>query len=333
MDVQCRGIKQGDRPLAGYTIERGVGRGGFGEVYYARSDGGKDVALKFLRENPQIELRGVSHCLNLKSPYLVSIHDVRQNDEGDYFVIMEYVNGPSLRDLMNDGPSGLGPQKAAFLLREIAKGLAYLHDRGIVHRDLKPGNIFLARSAGAGEPFTAKLLDFGLAKAMAPAIAVGGETMMPAVTAQGAILGTFQYMAPEQLHRRTDQIDERTDVFGLGGVLFEIATEQHPAGFAVINGVKIAAVPYRGYSIARSTECRLILQLFLVCWYAKRNMVNRACAKHGFVGQILRLDGAMQEPLQLQPFVTLRINCWRKNLLPLTRRNSTISRYSDRLYA
>ncbi|HUN81597.1 MAG TPA: serine/threonine protein kinase, partial [Phycisphaerae bacterium] len=66
-------FNQGDRPLPGYTIQRGVGRGGFGEVYYATSDGGKEVALKYLRENPQVELRGVMHCLNLKSPYLVAI--------------------------------------------------------------------------------------------------------------------------------------------------------------------------------------------------------------------------------------------------------------------
>ena len=122
-------FNQGDRPLSGYTVQRGVGRGGFGEVYYATSDGGKEIALKYLRENPQVELRGVTHCLNLKSPYLVANHDIKQSAEGEHFVIMEYVNGPSLRELMNSEPSGLGPQKAAYFLREIGKGLAYLHDR------------------------------------------------------------------------------------------------------------------------------------------------------------------------------------------------------------
>ena len=97
--------KHGDKPLEGYVIQRGVGRGGFGEVYYALSEGGKEVALKYLRDNPQIELRGVSHCMNLKSPHLVTVFDVRQNSDGEYFIIMEY-------------------------------------DRGIIHRDMKPGNIF-----------------------------------------------------------------------------------------------------------------------------------------------------------------------------------------------
>ncbi len=134
--------KYGDKPLAGYTIQRGVGRGGFGEVYYALSDSGKQVAIKAVQTYEQIELRGISHCMNLKSPHLVTIFDVRHNDKGRPFVIMEYVSGPSLGDMVKDSPNGLGTQKAAFFLREIAKGLSYLHENGIVHRDLKPGNIF-----------------------------------------------------------------------------------------------------------------------------------------------------------------------------------------------
>ena len=152
-------FKHGDRPLEGYEIQRGVGRGGFGEVYYAISDGGREVALKYLRENPEIELRGISQCINLKSPHLVSIFDVKQNATGEYFVVMEYISGPSLRDMLIAEPDGLGPQKAAFFLREIAKGLTFLHDRGIVHRDLKPGNIFY-------EDGYVKIGDYGLSKAI-----------------------------------------------------------------------------------------------------------------------------------------------------------------------
>jgi protein kinase-like protein len=210
-------FKQGDRPLTGYTIQRAVGRGGFGEVYYSMSDGGKEVALKFLRENPQIELRGVSHCLNLKSPYLVSIHDVRQNDEGDYFVIMEYVNGPSLRDLMNEDVRGLGPQKAAYLLREIAKGLAYLHDRGIVHRDLKPGNIFY-------EDGYVKIGDYGLAKIMA-ASQHSGQTVS---------VGTVHYMAPEV---GSGNYDRTIDIYALGVILYEMLLGRVPFAGATMGEV------------------------------------------------------------------------------------------------
>src|SRR5438046_9800653 len=136
--------KHGDKPLEGFTIQRAAGRGGFGEVYYAISDSGREVALKVIQGYEQIELRGVSQCMNLKSPHLVAIFDVKHNAEGTPFVIMEYVSGPSLRELCDQQPAGLGIQKAAFFLREIGKGLTYRHDCGIVHRYLKAGNIFYA---------------------------------------------------------------------------------------------------------------------------------------------------------------------------------------------
>ncbi len=201
-------FNQGDRPLSGYTIQRGVGRGGFGEVYYATSDGGKEVALKYLRENPQVELRGVTHCLNLKSPYLVGIHDVKQSPDGEFFVIMEYVNGPSLRDLMNNEAGGLGVQKAAYFLREVGKGLSYLHDRGIVHRDLKPGNIFY-------EDGYVKIGDYGLAKIMA-ASQHSGQTVS---------VGTVHYMAPEV---GSGNYDRTIDIYALGVMLYEMLLGRVP---------------------------------------------------------------------------------------------------------
>src|SRR5262245_65571041 len=94
--------KHGDRPLDGYTIQRAAGRGGFGEVYYAVSDSGREVALKAVQGYEQIELRGITQCMNLKSPYLVSIFDVKYNEQGRPFLIMEYVSGPKLRQ-MEDG--------------------------------------------------------------------------------------------------------------------------------------------------------------------------------------------------------------------------------------
>jgi serine/threonine protein kinase len=108
---------------------------------------------------------------------------------------------------------------------QIADALTVAHRAGIVHRDLKPGNIFLVRT-NASSPPTAKLLDFGLAKTSVPAVAVGGATMMPttpaSVTAQGTILGTFQYLAPEQLEGM--EADARTDLFAFGCVLYEMLT-------------------------------------------------------------------------------------------------------------
>ncbi len=200
--------KFGDQPLEGYTIQRAIGRGGFGEVYYAVSDSGREVALKAVQGYEDIELRGVSQCMNLKSPHLVTIFDVKRNAEGRPFVIMEYVAGPSLRELLEDAPSGMGPQKTAFFLREIAKGLTYLHDRGIVHRDLKPGNIFY-------EDGYVKIGDYGLSKMIA--------TSQHSV--QTITVGTVHYMAPE-IGR--GQYDRSIDIYALGIVLYEMLTGQVP---------------------------------------------------------------------------------------------------------
>src|SRR5262249_49953174 len=86
----------GERPLDGYTIKRGLGRGGFGEVYHAVSDGGKDVALKLVQRSLEVELRGVGQCLNLKHQNLVGLYDVRQSATGDHWIVMELMAGETL---------------------------------------------------------------------------------------------------------------------------------------------------------------------------------------------------------------------------------------------
>jgi serine/threonine protein kinase len=201
-------FKHGDRPLDDYTVQRAVGSGGFGEVYYAISDGGREVALKFLRDNPQVELRGVSHCINLKSPNLIAIFDVKKNAQDQYFLIMEYCSGPSLRDLLIAEPNGFGPQKAAFFVREIAKGLAYLHDRGIVHRDLKPGNIFY-------DDGYVKIGDYGLSKF----ISVSRHSV------QTSSVGTVHYMAPEI---GSGNYSRGVDIYALGVMLYEMLLGRVP---------------------------------------------------------------------------------------------------------
>lgn len=200
--------KYGDRPLEGYTIQRAAGRGGFGEVYYAISDSGRQVALKAVQNYEQIELRGITQCMNLKSPHLVTIFDVKYNDKGKPFVIMEYVSGPSLADLLKESPGGLGTQKAAFFLREIGKGLSFLHDCGIVHRDLKPGNIFY-------ENGYVKIGDYGLTKAISTSHHVSHTITV----------GTVHYMAPEV---GAGRYDRSIDIYALGILLYEMLTGQVP---------------------------------------------------------------------------------------------------------
>ena len=198
----------GERPLDGYTIEHALGRGGFGEVYYALSDSGRQVALKAVQNYEDIELRGISHCMNLKSPHLVSIFDVRHNDRGDAFVIMEFVAGPSLRELLDESPEGLGAEKAAWFVREMAKGLALLHDAGVVHRDLKPHNVFV-------EDGYVKVGDYSLSKTMSSSHR-SGHTMT---------VGTVHYMAPEISLGR---YDKTVDIYALGVMLYEMLTGSPP---------------------------------------------------------------------------------------------------------
>jgi serine/threonine protein kinase len=110
----------GQRPLDGYVLKRGIGRGGLGEVYFAVSDGGKEVALKLVRGDQQIELRGVAQCLNLKHPNLVALYDLRRDGQGDHWVVMEYVSGEPLNAVLARHGEGL-PRELA---REWFLGLA-----------------------------------------------------------------------------------------------------------------------------------------------------------------------------------------------------------------
>jgi serine/threonine protein kinase len=194
--------QQGDRPLDGYTIQYALGRGGFGEVYFAISDAGREVALKVIQNYEEIELRGIRHCMNLKSPHLVTIFDVRFADNNTPWVIMEYVSGPSLREIIDESPEGLGTQRTAFLFQELAKGISYLHDAGVVHRDLKPHNVFF-------EDGTVKIGDYSLSKSITTSHRSGHTTTV----------GSVHYMAPEISMGR---YDKSVDIYALGVILYEM---------------------------------------------------------------------------------------------------------------
>src|SRR6478672_9209048 len=198
----------GSRPLDGFVIKRGIGRGGFGEVYFATSDAGKEVALKHIERNLEIELRGVSQCLNLKHPNLIDLYDIKYDDIGDAWVIMEYVAGPSLKDTIDRNPNGLPLDQAEYWFRGLAAGVAYLHDHGIVHRDLKPGNIF--EDAGI-----VKIGDYGLSKFISTSRRSG----------QTESVGTFHYMAPEI---GKGAYGRQIDIYALGIVLYEMVTGHVP---------------------------------------------------------------------------------------------------------
>ncbi len=198
----------GARPLDGYTIKRGIGHGGFGEVYYALSDGGKEVALKLVRSNLDVELRGVAQCLNLKHPNLVALFDMKKDGQGDSWVIMEYVAGEGLSAILNRHPRGLPLDMVRQWFVNLSRSIGYLHDNGIVHRDLKPGNIFI-------ENGIVKVGDYGLSKFIS-----GSQR-----SAQTQSVGTVHYMAPEV---STGNYGKQIDIYAAGIILYEMITGKVP---------------------------------------------------------------------------------------------------------
>jgi Tol biopolymer transport system component len=215
--------------LGPYEIVAPLGAGGMGEVYRARDTRlGRDVAVKVLpthlSEQPEIRARFEREAKTVSSlnhPNICSLFDVGREGDVDYLVL-ELVEGDTLAERLARGPLP-GPEMLR-LGAQIADALDRAHRAGVVHRDLKPGNVMLTRSG-------AKLLDFGLARATGLDGSAPGSssrtlphspTMGKALTAEGTILGTFQYMAPEQLEGR--EADARSDIWALGCVLYEMCT-------------------------------------------------------------------------------------------------------------
>ena len=206
--------------LGAYEIVSPLGAGGMGEVYRAhdaRLD--REVAIKVLTESlakdasalARFEREAMS-VARLSHPNILSIYEFAQ-DAGTAFVVMELVDGETLRARLASGP--IPPRKAIAYALQIAKGIGAAHARGIVHRDLKPENVMITRDD------LVKILDFGLAKPMD----VGGSDQTRGAslaTSAGTVLGTFGYMAPEQV--RAQAVDHRADMFAFGAVLYEMLT-------------------------------------------------------------------------------------------------------------
>ncbi|HET9358827.1 MAG TPA: protein kinase, partial [Vicinamibacterales bacterium] len=246
--------------LGPYEIHSALGAGGMGEVYRALDTRlARTVAIKVLpehvRSDPGLqqrferEARAIS---SLNHPNICTLYDVGHSDAGGQvvdYLVLEYLEGETLASrLVRLGAEAtpLPVADALTVATQIASALDQAHRAGIVHRDLKPGNIFLVgriashetrrggRQGSAASAPLAKLLDFGLAKSASPVVggtsvsmlpttpAVDGTKAMPPLTAQGSILGTFQYMAPEQVEGL--ESDARTDIFAFGAVLFEMMT-------------------------------------------------------------------------------------------------------------
>src|SRR5438132_270718 len=219
---------QPGQTLAHYRIVGKIGQGGMGEVYRAEDlKLGRQVAIKLLPpETTQEEkarqrlLREARSASALNHPNIVTIHSIDQTDGLD-FIVMEYVEGESLRAIIESGPLGL--TELIDLGLQVSDALAAAHNINLIHRDIKSANILLTPRGQA------KVLDFGLAKivqTLSNEIDREASTMFVDLTDRGQIMGTASYMSPEQT--RGEALDARTDIFSLGVVLYEAATGRLP---------------------------------------------------------------------------------------------------------
>jgi tRNA A-37 threonylcarbamoyl transferase component Bud32/tetratricopeptide (TPR) repeat protein len=214
---------------ARYRVRRLLGRGGMGAVYEAEHVGlGKRVAVKFITGEIDPDTlarfrREARVAGQLAHDHVVEIYDVGE-DDGHAFIAMEYVEGRDLRSVLKEGR--LDAERAIAIARQILAGVAAIHDAGIVHRDIKPANVLLA----AGD--AVKLMDFGISKAVGDAAEI---------TKSGTMVGTPQYMAPEQL--MGGEVDHRADLYAVGLTLYAMLTGEPP--FSASSTMEVAAMQLR----------------------------------------------------------------------------------------
>src|SRR6266404_4579185 len=231
--------------LGRYEIRTKLGEGGMGEVYLAQDTKlERTVALKVLpaevaanRDRMERFIREAKAAAALNHPNIAHIYEIGES-EGVNFIAMEFVDGVTLREKIHREQTEL--RKLLRYLQQVAEGLAKAHAAGIVHRDLKPDNIMITRDGFA------KVLDFGLAKLVETSdlglgLSEGGEAptaVMQQHSAPGVVMGTVGYMSPEQARGKTNEIDQRSDIFSFGCILFEAATGKKPfAGDSIVKSL------------------------------------------------------------------------------------------------
>jgi serine/threonine protein kinase len=209
-----------------YRIIEKIGQGGMGEVFLADDTSlHRKVALKFLPPDMQQDsaahkrfLREARSAAALDHPYICHINEVAESGGRD-FIVMEYVEGQSVKDRLEKGP--LSPDEALPIAIEVAEALEAAHGKGIVHRDIKPANIMLTQTGHA------KVMDFGLAKQIVPGGGMAStEETVTALTSDGSTVGTLAYMSPEQL--RGERVDGRGDIWALGVTMHEMVSGTRP---------------------------------------------------------------------------------------------------------
>ena len=211
--------------LGRYTIEGELGSGGFAEVYRAiqHSMSDRPVAIKMIRaevadneEYKQRFLKEVEAVSRINHPHIVTVHEAGSTDDGELFLVMELLEGRTLEEAM-EHEAPLAPERTIHLMAQVCEALDAAHKAGVIHRDLKPANIFLLPGTNTNEEFV-KVLDFGIAKTSeSPDLKLTGTDM---------VIGTPQYMSPEQI--RNKPISPSCDIYTLGIILYELLTGDTP---------------------------------------------------------------------------------------------------------
>lgn len=217
----------GDVIAGKYRVEKLLGRGGMGSVYTARHNSTHRLfALKLLSsslagdvEAKERFIREAKLAGSIDHPAIVEIYDIGYHDNGSLYMVMDLLKGESLADRLKRGPISVA--EAIHVMRGIIQGIRAAHDLDIVHRDLKPDNIFLCKFPGS-DSVEPRILDFGISKALS-----SDRHSMAALTKTGEMLGTPLYMSPEQIDG-TKNIDQRTDIYALGVILYQMVSGDVP---------------------------------------------------------------------------------------------------------
>src|SRR3989475_288150 len=253
-----------------YEILSLLGAGGMGEVYLAQDTKlDRRVALKILpadvasnRDRMERFIREAKSAAALSHPNIAQIFEIGDDDQ-THFIAMEFIDGATLREKIHQEHSEL--RKLLRYLQHVAEGLAKAHAAGIVHRDLKPDNIMITRDGHA------KILDFGLAKLIEPQPMPGGDSsevatvVMRQHSSPGTVMGTVGYMSPEQAQGKTKEIDQRSDIFSFGCILFEAATGKKPfEGESIIKSLHMVvyepAPPIADFNPSAPSELQRIVR-------------------------------------------------------------------------
>ena len=223
-DLHQTGVAVGDVLAGKYKVDQVLGAGGMGVVVRATHQIlNSKVAMKFLlpeyvNNTGIVErfLREARAAVSIKNPHVAGVIDVGTLESGSPYIVMEYLQGRDLADVLETEVYMRDVQRASKLILQACEGLAAAHANGIVHRDIKPGNLFITSASDGTEQV--KVLDFGISKS---------GTEMNNLTRTGAVMGSPMYMSPEQM-RSTRNVDQRSDVWSLGVVAFELLTGRLP---------------------------------------------------------------------------------------------------------